>query len=378
MQPTVFNDSKPHYQILDGLRGVAAIMVILMHVFEIFAMGDATKMYVNHGYLAVDFFFLLSGFVIAHAYDDRWGKMTLTGFVKRRLIRLHPMILVGMTIGAICFYKSGSTILFPGIASVPVWKLLLVMLIGYTLIPVPLSLDIRGWGEMHPLDGPAWTLFYEYCANILYALVLRRASKMVMIILAICAGSALLYYGLTGERGDLIGGWSLTPEQLQLGFTRLLYPFFAGILLARLTKPGKLGNTFLWCSLLLIGVLSLPRFGGKEDPWMNGLYEALIVIAVFPLIVYLGSSGSIKGKTVEKVSRFLGDISYPVYIIHYPSIYIFSSWVVDNKITIPQGLPVGIGLLVGNVLLAYLLFRVYDVPVRKWLTKKWLPRAAGN
>ena len=93
---TVFPDSKSHYKILDGLRGVASIMVISMHIMEIFAGGDYTKMYINHGYLAVDFFFLLSGFVIGHAYDDRWTKMSLKDFFKRRLIRLHPMIPVGM------------------------------------------------------------------------------------------------------------------------------------------------------------------------------------------------------------------------------------------------------------------------------------------
>ena len=80
-----------------------------------------------HGYLAVDFFFVLSGFVIGYAYDDRWGKMTLKGFFKRRLIRLHPMIVVGMIIGAIGFYISASPIVFPGISSVPVWKMLLIM-----------------------------------------------------------------------------------------------------------------------------------------------------------------------------------------------------------------------------------------------------------
>jgi len=158
---TVFSDSKSHYKILDGLRGVASIMVISMHVMEIFAGGDYTKMYINHGYLAVDFFFLLSGFVIGHAYDDRWSKISLKDFFKRRLIRFHPMRLVGMTIGAICFYFGASDVLFLNISTTPIWRLIIVMLIGYTLIPVPLSLDIRGWAEMHPLDGPAWTLFFE-------------------------------------------------------------------------------------------------------------------------------------------------------------------------------------------------------------------------
>ncbi len=372
---SVFSDSKSHYKILDGLRGVAAIMVICMHVMEPLAGGDYTKMHINHGYLAVDFFFLLSGFVIAHAYDDRWNRMSIKDFFKRRLIRLHPMIIIGMTIGAICFYFSASTLVFPPLSSTPVWKLIIVMLIGYTLLPVPLSLDIRGWGEMHPLDGPAWTLFFEYIANIMYALVLRRTSKKVLTILVIIAAAALIQYAVTSSNGDLIGGWSLTAEQLRIGFTRLCYPFLAGMLLARVIKPGNMGNTFVWCSLLLIVILSMPRIGGSNTAyfWMNGLYEALSIVIIFPIIVYLGASGSIKNKSVEAVCRFFGDISYPVYIIHYPFVYIYTAWVVDNHKTFSQAWPFALLILTGAVTIAYILLKLYDLPVRKWLTKKYLP-----
>ncbi|HVX26105.1 MAG TPA: acyltransferase [Parafilimonas sp.] len=372
---SVFSDSKSHYKILDGLRGVAAIMVICMHVMEPLAGGDYTKMHINHGYLAVDFFFLLSGFVIAHAYDDRWNRMSIKDFFKRRLIRLHPMIIIGMTIGAVCFYFSASTIVFPPLSGTPIWKLIIVMLIGYTLLPVPLSLDIRGWGEMHPLDGPAWTLFFEYIANIMYALVLRRTSKTVLTVLVIIAAAALMQYAVTSSNGDLIGGWSLTAEQLRIGFTRLCYPFLAGMLLARVIKPGNMGNTFVWCSLLLIVILSMPRIGGSNTAyfWMNGLYEGLSIVIIFPIIVFLGASGNIKNKRVEAVCRFFGDISYPVYIIHYPFVYIYTAWVVDNHKTFSQAWPFALLILTGAVALAYILLKLYDLPVRKWLTKKYLP-----
>lgn len=99
---------------------------------------------------------MLSGFVIGYAYDDRWGKMTLGGFFKRRLIRLHPRIIMGMIIGAIGFYFSASPTIFPGISDVPVCKKQIIILIGFALIPVPVSMDNCGWIEMHPLDGPAW------------------------------------------------------------------------------------------------------------------------------------------------------------------------------------------------------------------------------
>ncbi|MGK4568532.1 acyltransferase family protein [Flavobacterium sp. 3HN19-14] len=130
----------------------AAIIVVVFHILEIFSGGDHSKQLINHGYLAVDFFFLLSGFVIAHAYDDRWGRMTLKGFFKRRIIRLHPMIVVGMIVGAICFYPSASG-MFPAVAGTNFATFALVTVFGLFLFPVPASLDIRGWGEMYPLNG---------------------------------------------------------------------------------------------------------------------------------------------------------------------------------------------------------------------------------
>src|ERR1700761_7106542 len=126
-------ESKSHYEILDGLRGVAAVLVVIFHVLETYS-GDRFHQVINHGYLAVDFFFLLSGFVVAYAYDDRWGKMTQWDFYKRRLIRLQPMVIMGSVIGAILFYFQVSPA-FPNIAQTPVWEMLLIMVIGATLIP---------------------------------------------------------------------------------------------------------------------------------------------------------------------------------------------------------------------------------------------------
>src|SRR5277367_3045762 len=136
-------ESKSHYEILDGLRGVASILVVAFHVFETYSGGNRFNQIINHGYLAVDFFFVLSGFVVAYAYDDRWGKMTTWDFYKRRLIRLQPMVIMGSIIGAALFYfQSGGA--FPLIADTPVWKMLIVMVVGATLVPLLPSMDIRG------------------------------------------------------------------------------------------------------------------------------------------------------------------------------------------------------------------------------------------
>lgn len=367
-----FKDTKKHYEILDGLRGVAAVLVVMFHLLETFTHGDNAKQIINHGYMAVDFFFVLSGFVIGYAYDDRWSKMSLGNFFKRRLIRLHPMIIMGMIVGAVTFYFQGGA--FPMINEVPVWKMLLVMLIGFTLLPVPPSLDIRGWTEMHPLNGPAWSLFFEYIANILYALFIRKFSNKVLAVLVFIAGAALIHLAVTSQNGDIIGGWSIEPTQLRIGFTRLLYPFFAGLLLSRISKPGHIKYAFLWTSLLLIVVLSIPKIGGSEHVWLNGLYDALVIIFVFPLIVFVGASGEVNGRYSSKINKFLGDISYPLYITHYPFIYMFMSWVEKNHISSIESLPVALLVLVVTITLAYVSVKLYDIPVRRWLSKRFMSR----
>jgi peptidoglycan/LPS O-acetylase OafA/YrhL len=362
---------KKHYEILDGLRGVAAIIVVAFHIFEAFSGGNRFKQIINHGYLAVDFFFLLSGFVVAYAYDDRWGKMTQWEFYKRRLIRLQPMVIMGMIIGAIFYYFQASDVLFPMIAGMEVWKVILTMVIGFTLLPIPPSMEIRGWGEMHPLDGPAWSLFFEYIANILYALIFRKFSNKVLSVFVLLFAGMLINYTVFGPKGDVIGGWSLNLEQMNIGFTRLLYPFFAGILLSRLGKLINVKGAFWVCSLMIAIVLIIPRIGDENSLWMNGIYESFCIILVFPLIVSIGAGGEIKNPFSLKICKVLGDISYPIYITHYPLIYWYTAWVVDNKVSLEDGYALGIGVLVASILIAYLCLKLYDEPVRNWLQNKF-------
>jgi peptidoglycan/LPS O-acetylase OafA/YrhL len=363
---------KPHYAILDGLRGVAALLVMAFHLCEAHATSHLDQV-INHGYLAVDFFFLLSGFVIGYAYDDRWGRLTMKDFFRGRLIRLQPMVVLGMIIGALSFYLQDST-LWPTIHQVPVWKVLLVLAIGCTLLPVPLALDIRGWQEMHPLDGPGWSLFFEYIANILYALGIRKLSQPALAGLVMLAGAALIHLAVTSPNGDVVGGWSLTPAQLRIGFTRMLYPFFAGLLLSRVASLSYVKNAFLWCSILLVLVLCWPRVGGAEQLWLNGLYDSLSIILLFPLVVWLGASGKISSPGPARLCKFFGDISYPIYITHYPLIYLYTAWVSTHKPEVAQALPVAALTFAASIVLAYACLKFYDEPIRQWLRTK----AAGQ
>lgn len=366
--------SKPHYEILDGLRGVAALMVIIFHLFETHSQGNHLIQIINHGYLAVDFFFMLSGFVIGYAYDDRWNKMTLGTFFKRRIIRLHPMVIMGSIVGAALFYFQKSSC-FPQIEHTSVETLLLIMLLGCTLLPLPLKWDVRGWTEMHPLNGPAWSLYYEYIANILYALFIRRFSKKALAVLVAAAACLTIYRSQTAPMGDMVGGWALNWEQQYVGFVRLLFPFFGGLLLSRLGWLIRLKKRAFWyCTLIIVVILSVPRLGGEEHYWLNGLYESFCIIFIFPVIVSMGAGGKVTGKYSSRICKFLGDISYPIYITHYPLIYIYTAWVCNNHATISEGIPYMILVLAGAIVLAYASLKLYDEPVRRRLTERFLKR----
>lgn len=369
----IFNlvQPKPRFLALDGLRGLAAIIVVLYHLFQIHASTHADQI-VNHGYLAVDFFFLLSGFVIGYAYDHSWQQgMTIMDFLKRRFFRLQPLAIMGMLIGACCFYFQASA-MAPAIAKTPFWKLALVTLVGMTIIPLPPSKDIRGWAEMHPLNGPAWSLLFEYLANFAYAFGIRKWSNRSLAILVVLAAAALVHLAVTNTNGDLTGGWSLTKGMLRIGFTRVCFPFFAGLLLFRLQlrKSNKAG--FLLCAMLLIILLAAPRIAPNQPVWWNGLYEAICIILFFPLIVHWGAGANIQHKTIARAADFVGKLSYPLYITHFPFVYIYYAQVSNRQLSLAQAWPLTLGFFVLVLMSAYGCLRFYDAPVRRWLQKKFM------
>lgn len=366
-----FIDTKPHYNILDGLRGVAALMVVWFHIFEAFASSHLDQQ-INHGYLAVDFFFILSGFVIAYAYDDRWGTMKVKDFLKRRFIRLHPMVVMGAIIGGLMFYTQGCS--FWDVSAVSIGMLLIATAMNMFLIPATTGTEIRGVGEMYPLNGPSWSLFFEYIGNILYVLFIRKLSTKALGVLVFLAGCGLSAYAIWGMHGgcsgDICVGYSLDTTNMIGGSLRLLFSFSAGLLVARIFKPVKIKGAFWICSLVIIALLAVPRLGGEEYRWVNGLYEILCFAFIFPLIVYLGASGKTTDKTTTKVCKFLGDISYPLYMVHYPFLYLYFAWVKNEELTFGASIWGALALFFGSIILAYACLKLYDEPVRKFLAKR--------
>lgn len=366
---------KPHYVILDGLRGVGAIMVLLVHLFETFSLEDHTTMIINHGYLAVDLFFMLSGYVISYAYDSRWNRMSIKGFLTRRWIRLQPMIIIGSLLGASLFYFQQSEILgWERIGETPVWKLLLVTFIGMTIIPVGKSLDIRGWDEMYPLNGTNWTLFFEYIAYIFYALILRKISKLGLGILLGIAAGFMVHHAFTNSSGVVTGGWSFSDTvHLRIGFIRMSFSFLSGMFLARIFSLKSVKYAFFTTSVILIAALSVPHLGAEYGK--NAFYECLVLMMIFPLLILMSAGGKVSNPTEKKICLFLGNISYPMYIIHFPFIYVFRAWAANENKTLQdtESWIYGILIMIICFVSAYLFMRFYERPLRKWLSTKLLP-----
>ena len=380
---THFTDTKPHYALLDGLRGVAALLVVIYHIFEGFAFAETTNgegsgliSTLNHGHIAVDFFFILSGFVISYAYDDRWQKMTLGGFFKRRLIRLHPMLVMGAVIGTITFLISGREQWDGTVTSIG--GVALALLLTALMIPaLPGSMhEVRGNGEMFPLNGPQWSLFFEYIGNIIYALIIRRLStRLLAVLVALLAAlhTWIFVWDLSGY--DSVGiGWTIDTINLWGGLVRMLFPFTVGMLLARTFKPRKIKYAFWICSATLLATFAVPYIASEGALSMNSLYEVVCIAFVFPIIVWLGACGSTEGST-GRISGLLGDLSYPLYIVHYPVMYLFYAWLIDKHFySFEDTLLMPAIVVAVSIALAYACLKLYDEPVRKWLAHKFMNR----
>ena len=373
-QDTKTTDSKPHYALLDGLRGVAALLVVWYHVFEGFQFAGNKPVidFINHGYLAVDFFFILSGFVVGYAYDSRWGKtLTLGGFFRRRLIRLQPMVIMGAVIGAASFLISGME-RWDG-THATLWLTFLAFVCGCLMLPAlpGMPREVRGNGEMFPLNGPCWSLFFEYVSNIVYALFIRHLSTRLLAVLSFALCCALAWFAVTDQSGyGSIGvGWTVDRTNILGGMLRMLCPFTMGILMSRLFKPLRQARGAFWTSAaLLLIIFHIPYIYSDGALSLNGVFEAACIIAVFPLVVWYAASGKTTDIASTRICRFLGDISYPLYIVHYPLMYAFYMWLIKTRqYTLYETWPAALAAVTASIILAWLCLKLYDMPVRKWL-----------
>lgn len=345
--------TKQHFEILDGLRGIAALSVVVFHFTEI-AYPDYSKNFIGHGFLAVDFFFCLSGFVIGYAYDDRIEKMGVKEFFKSRLIRLHPLVIAGSILGLLGF-------LFDPFGGHPelysAGKIALIFLSSVFLIPFPVMEE--RFFNLFSFNAPAWSLFWEYAANLVYAFVLYKINRRLLLILSILSAVAICVVAY--RAGNLMGGWS--KDTFWDGCARICYSFSAGLLIYRFNWLIKTKLGFAGLSALLMLAFLMPSF-----TW-NWLAETMIVLFYFPLLVALGA-GAVLTDKIKKLCVFSGKISYPLYMTHYAALWIFGNYYSSHKVSTTELffiITAGTLLLIG---LSYLIMIVYDIPVRKYLTAR--------
>lgn len=362
---------KVHFHSLDGLRGVAAIVVVIYHVFEGYQfVGDKPYIeFMNHGYLAVDFFFMLSGFVIGYAYDDRLsGGMSIWSFFKRRLVRLHPMLVVGTIIGLVSYMVCGA-VKWNG-EHMTIFPIIAATVCGMLLLPATQGSfrDVRGNGEMFPLNGPSWSLFFEYIGNFLYGIAIRKLSVRALATVVSMLAIAMAAFSILDISGyGMIGvGWTLDAKNLFGGLLRMSLPFTIGLLLWRIHKDRlKIQVPLYLFALLLVLVLAVPYM---VSPY-NGVFEIFVILFVFPMIIRYAPCAKI-GRNGVSVCKMLGNLSYPLYIVHYPIMYAFYQWMIKTgKMHFLDSWWVALLAIMSSIVMATLCFKVLDVPLRKWLSR---------
>ena len=182
-----------------------------------------------------------------------------------------------------------------------------------------------------------------------------------------------LLEGRSAEMHTLIGGWSLTPTQLYIGLSRLCFPFFCGLLMFRLGKRISLRGGFWWCSAIIVVILVIPCLGVPDSRWADGIYNAVAVIVLFPLLVITGAGSKMTDRKTIAACKWLGAISYPLYITHFPWVYMQMAWAEAHP-DAPVGthIFVAVSVLIIAISIAYASMKLYDEPIREWLKHRFL------
>jgi peptidoglycan/LPS O-acetylase OafA/YrhL len=278
---------------------------------------------------------------------------------------------MGVILGIVAFIIQGCTKWDGSVVSIE--DVMWAMLLALFLIPAPSGLDVRGNTEAFPLNGPHWSLFFEYIGSLLYGLLLHRLSTKWLRVWVACGIVSLATYALFQEDGGVAYGWSSEPKNLAGGALRMLYAYPMGLLMARMfrkrqPKPIN-GPVFLLSSLGVVALLGLPLFGGKDT---ETIYQLVCLFSFFPAIIWFGARGIVTGWRQRAVS-FLGRLSYPLYVVHFPLIYLYISWVKREGYTyegFSQPWAPAIITIVVSILIATLCLLFYDEPLRKRLSRK--------
>lgn len=327
------------------MRGLAALAVVVRHTPAFFggAIGPES-------FLAVDLFFAISGFVLAHAYHDR---LDLGGFGVRfmlaRVIRLYPLYAVGLALGLSAALMAGRA---------PMGDLALTAGVMAFMILAP-STGLSG-APTPAINDPCWSLFFELVANVVMAAFWRFLSNRVLVAVCGISAAGLIATAAQGHTLDTGGSW----ETAGIGLARVGFSFFAGLLIYRKRDGFKHGvSPWLVLAVMAGALLYAP------PPALRAIYELAWVLVGFPVLVGLAvqSEPGFGARTF----KMLGVASYAVYVLHFPLRRFYRSGVIDlTHRDVPSMTPwMGIAFLAIVLVVALLLDRFYDRPVRKRLTE---------
>ena len=371
MQP----DNRAHrYEALDGLRGVAALTVLAGHcgaLLDIFWLPNVL--------LAVDTFFVMSGFVIAYSYDERLCRgMPASEYLYRRVVRLYPMFIIGLLIGALVLYYGD----YNGAIAYPKEDILSGALLNLAYLPffngerIYFNFEV---GQVFPANPPAWSLFSEMLASGAFLLLVGLRRGTLVLVSALCyivLVAAGVYYARIKGGGawvDIHNGWD--TKNFFGALPRVGFSFSVGVLLHALSRDitgrrvQSLVERIPYPSFVLYGAaLAMLLFSRS----IHGLYPLLAVATVGPAIVFVGAHTRLRSGFERKIAMFLGWISYPVYCLHYPVVR-FVIFLRDGKQS--TGYLLLAVTTVVTLVLAVMLTRWYEEPVRAALSELWPARA---
>jgi peptidoglycan/LPS O-acetylase OafA/YrhL len=346
-------DGAQRFVLLDGLRGVAAFAVILDHV-----PGGVLGDLLPGRYLAVDFFFVLSGFVLAHAYSRRleqgWSPLS---FMTARLIRLYPMYLLGLALG-LALSVIGLLRGWVG----PTWSDVLTTAgLGLLFLPAPPMAGFGG-GALYPFNGPAWSLFFELIANLVYALVARFLSWRVLGAVLVVGAVAVVF---TINRHAGTGGPGWLWEHFDAGLARVMFDFFAGVTIHRVWAGKRLPALPWWAALLaFLLVIAVPA----EGMWRI-VYDSAAALILMPTLVALSAGSRVTG-SVARLCSTIGLLSYGVYVIHVPLFATLGGAAAAAHVQLGGGPWLAVLVAALAAVLAAISYVAFDRPLRVWLSAR--------
>jgi peptidoglycan/LPS O-acetylase OafA/YrhL len=345
-----------HLMLLDGLRGVAALSVLAYH----FGQRAGLPYLLPHGYLAVDFFFVLSGFVLAYAYGERLRtSLAAATFILRRLIRLLPILLPGAAAGAVVeLWRPDAGLSVGRLTEIAAATILSCLAIP---LPIPTSME----QAIFPINGPVWSLFFELLASLVFIGVARSPAPSAFAWALMAAGGIGLAFCAWPDGLNVVG--ALLAYWLG-GFPRVLYGFFAGVIVfANRRRFPALPPAVFPCALL--AVFMLPRM---PEPFV-AVVDLGAVFAIFPLLVGTASNTA-PGQAFRASCTLGGDLSYPLYAVHYPLVRAICYLLNRHHAAIPVRLAACAGGIVLIIGISWAVFRFYDLPVRRYLSRRLLNR----